>query len=128
MGVIIPCKAAAIKASKALQSAMNDAEKAFIHADEPVEAELIFARTCLKAIQEARPALEKYHHIRTILLDIANAIVGVITFGILPLATGRLRFFKETRGKHVLDSLIQIQHTIEPLSPAVNANTECAAP
>lgn len=121
-----PQRVAAKKASHILKTKMEDAEKAFIHADRPVEAEEVFVRTCLNAILAARPALEKYHRIRTILLDIANALIGLISVGIIPLAAGRLRLFDDRSGKRVLHSFGQIQQTMEKQVQTFESNACCS--
>lgn len=112
-----PHKNAALVAGKQLQQALKDAETTFIHAEEPIEAEIIFVRTCLDAIDLAKPALEKYHTVRTILLDIASAIIALLTLGIVPMVKGRLRLFEDKIGRKALESLSKVGEAIDTILP-----------
>ena len=123
---ILPfAKSAALRAVEALEQTFYVAEGIFIHSNEPIEAERIFVSTCLKAIEKERPTLERYHSVRSFLLDIANGLLAILTLGILPIKTGKLRFFEDSNGRDMLTKLNEIQQIIEKIAPleAPSSNT-----
>jgi hypothetical protein len=118
-----PHKNAAKRAGRELEQLIEAAREAFVHDYEPVEAEITFVRSCLEAINKTRPQLERYHSVRTILLDIANVLVAIFTLCIAPKVNGRFRLFWDESGQKALKELDDMKQTVNTAFPIEESST-----
>lgn len=118
-----PGRSVAIMAGKQLEEKFEAAKEKFIAAFDPYEAEIVFVHTCLEAIKEAKPTLERYHKIRTILLDILNTLIAILSFSAVPFFY-RFRVFQDESGKKVISDLGEIDQIIQNMEPNNKCNEQ----
>lgn len=82
------------RAAGTLLDRLNEAKRAFVASNDPINAERVFKEACLDAINQTKPVLETHRGWSEVLLDIVNALLSIVTLGIGNAIIGQFRFFE----------------------------------